>query len=202
EAPASDDPSSSEELFLRTTMPSSLPMHCSATPLECEMGGSRLLFRNVAGAVRVLDVHWDPDQLAAIEQGSMIRLDMEPVHGAMSMTSLDDGALWLAIVRYGGRDGYSGHRWSFGPFVVTTDRPVCTATSQPCNYRLTALALRFQAEEASVTLEPGQETRVRLGRDGYRLVNDMVGLNGNAEQGEPACGAVRPALHAFSILRE
>lgn len=192
----------SETLVWLGVQASDQPMRCTASPGECEVGGSQLRLERESGGRRLIQVHWEPAELPTVEPGTKVKLELDSGRGTLLIKTQADDALLLAVVRYGARGGDEARSWSFGPFEVSTDRPTCTATSQPCNLRLTALALRFAADGTSVALDPGQDMTFELAPLRFRLAHDMAGLNGLGEAGDVGCGIGRTALDAFSILRE
>lgn len=183
----------------RSATESALPLHCSAEPGECQPGGSRLQLLDASGQALFVHVHWEPSELPVVEPGTQVTLDADVPHGWLTLSA--QGRLLFAVQRYTARDR-TELAWSAGPFQVRADRPVCTSTSQPCNYRTTALALRFSAGGKTLVLEPGEDERAELEGESYHVSHAVTTINGAAIEGQPACAAARPEYSAFSILRE
>jgi hypothetical protein len=201
ESPFFRAPPRSASVMWRGVQASQRAMHCPAHFEGCTAGGSRLRLEDSSGRDLSVYVHWEPEQLPELALGSLLTLDVDMQRGLLTL-SVAEGGLVLAVQRYGSFDAYEAREWSAGPFRIRTDRPVCTGVAQPCNYRLTALALRFDAGgDDSLVLEPAENELFELGGEAYRVSNDMASLHGSADPGAATCGTARGAFDAFSILR-
>lgn len=183
----------------RGVEPSTLALRCTGTA-ACEPGGSRLRLADRIGLEVLVNVHWEPSQLPELAPGTPVTLDVDMQGGLLVIMS--EGTLLLAVMRHPIYAYDMAREWSIGPFRVRKDHPVCTGVSRLCNMRLTALALRFDADGRSLVLEPTQEQLFEREEQSYLLALDMAAINDIPVPGKDICAAIPPGRDAFSILRE
>jgi hypothetical protein len=166
----------------------------------CTGDGSQITLEDEAGQTTSVYLHFRPDEIPAVAEGSAVSLTADLQKARLALTDAS-GQLILGVVRNGSHSGYDARVWEFANVSIRSENAACVADEPMCNWRLSAQNIVANAGASDTVIAPGASAQVTGTGTRYRIVNHAAVQFGTVRP-QPSCAIFRSGLDSIGVLRQ